>query len=75
MNTSAAIYTISAKFEIGADTFEKMYSVFMGDIHFWSLTDAEQALYWRMYNDLEHFEGLVNPRPVIVKARRTRKAT
>ncbi len=72
MNTSA-IYTICTKFDITGETFETMLNIWNG-ADFFSFTDAERALFNQMYNDLEQYEALMNPRPVVVKARRTRKA-
>lgn len=70
--------TICTKFNITAETFEKMYEVFTaenGNELFHTLTATEKELYWNMYEAMDQYSDLLNPRPVVAQPKRkARKA-
>ena len=65
---TASIYTICAKFDITANKFADMYDVFTlenGNDLFNSLSIEDKELYWQMYDAMEQYHELLNPRPVV----------
>lgn len=73
-----AIYTITTKLNIDGDMFSILYAVFSddnGNDLFHALNADEKALYWKAYDELDHYHELLNPRPIVVKKSRRGKKT
>ena len=75
------VLTIITKHGIDAETFDRMWAVFTADSDapYFALSTADQALYTRMYGDLDLFAQLTQPVPAPVatpakSSRRSRRA-